>query len=182
MLLNAVILGNEAAFEELYALTRSGVYRKLFRVLRDQFDSEEVLQEVYATIWLKSKQFKPCRGNVAGWINAIARNLALDLIRLRKRQSLPAFKLFHETGGSDCEIVCLGLQPLNNMIANERLNAVRACLKSLPLGPQECVALAFFEGLSHSQIANRVGIPLGTVKTWISRSYDHLRPMLGAHR
>jgi RNA polymerase sigma-70 factor, ECF subfamily len=180
-LVQSVMIGSESAFRELYVQTKGRVYSKTYRMLGNRSDTDEVLQDVYSKIWLRSHQFESCKGGVAGWIQGIARNEALNRLRLRKRLSLLAAEPF-ATESSEDEIVCPTLQPLDAVLRNERAIAVRSGLLNLPLAQRECLTLAFFDELSQSQIASRVGIPLGTVKTWISRSYGSLRPMLEAHR
>lgn len=182
LLLQSVMHGSTAAFEELYLQTKVGVYSHIFRVLRNRSDSEEVLQEVYARIWLRSRQFEPSKGGVVGWINGIARNLSLDLLRVRKGRPQSALEFASGPEASLDAMVCPALQPLDSVILRQRENAVRGSLQHLPPGARECVMLAFYEDLSHSQIASQVGIPLGTVKSWVSRSYGGLRPLLEEHR
>ncbi len=181
-LLQLVMDGSASAFEEIYRLTRGNVYSKIFQILRNSSDSEDILQEVYARIWLRSLQFDPCKGGVVSWINGIARHLALDLLRLRKRQPLVSTEMPCEFDNTLDEIVCPDCQPLDNVIRRQRANAVRGSLEHLPAGARECLTLAFFEDLSHTEIASKIGIPLGTVKTWVSRSYGSLRPFLKEHR
>lgn len=180
-LLQSVRDGSATAFEEIYRLTRGSVYSQIFGMLRNSSDSEEVVQEVYARIWLRSLQFDPCKGGVASWINGIARNLALDLLRLRKRKPLLSPEIPHEFDDELDDIVCPDLQPLENVIRRQRANAVRGSLECLPVGARECVTLSFYEDMSHAEIASKLGIPIGTVKTWVSRSYGGLRPLLKEH-
>jgi RNA polymerase sigma-70 factor, ECF subfamily len=182
MLLQSVTNGNAAAFEELYLHTKFGIYNRIFRLLKNPSDSEEVLQEVFSRVWIRSQQFEPCKGGVEGWIISIARNLTLDRLRLRKRQPLLPIEMHYESDGTLDEIVCPALRPLDELIRRQRADAVRKGLRRLSIGPRECVTLAFYEELSHSQIAIRTGIPLGTVKSWVSRSYGDLRPILDQHR
>lgn len=182
MMLKSVMQGNVSAFEELYLQTKVGVYKKLFRILRNSSDAEEVLQDVYARVWVRAWQFEPCKGGVPGWINGIARNLALDLLRLKIRQPQFSFDQAYEPDSEVDEVTCSALLPLDFVILRQRENAVRGSLQNLEAGPRECLMLAFYEDLSHSQIASQVGIPLGTVKSWVSRSYGGLRPILADHR
>lgn len=180
-LLQLVMEGSTSAFNELYLRTKVGVYNKILRLLRNRSDAEEVLQEVYVRVWLRALQFEPCKGGVPGWINGIARNLALDLLRSKVRQPQFALELAYESDLELDEPICPALQPLDFAIRSQRAHAVLGSLQQLPAGPRECITLAFYEDLSHSQIASQVGIPLGTVKSWVTRSYGGLRPFLEDH-
>jgi RNA polymerase sigma-70 factor, ECF subfamily len=183
-LMRAVMLGSEPAFIELYRGTYLGVYHKVLRILRNRVDAEDVVQDVYVKVWLRSQQFKPCKGGVKGWINAIARNLTLDLLRIRKRTPETIIEQpFDDDYSNDRhEIICSAKQPLESAICLERQTAVRNSLQKLSVGQRDCLKLASYEDLSQSQIAVHLGIPLGTVKTWVSRSYISLRPILKEYR
>jgi RNA polymerase sigma factor (sigma-70 family) len=180
-LMQEVKLGSEPAFLELYRLTRSGVYSKVFRILENRSDAEDVVQDVYLKVWIKSQQFDFCKGGVKGWINAIARNLSLDFLRLEKTLPQLALAMPYDWHNDQDEIICSAMQPLESVISIQRAKAVHESLQKLSQAQLSCLTLACFEDLSHSQIATHLGLPLGTVKTWVSRSYVSLRPMLKEH-
>ncbi len=181
-LLHSASRGCESDFSELYRKTRVSIYYNVLRVLKNASDSEDVLQDTYVTVWARAQQFDPCKGSAKGWINAIARNKALDMLRLKKRMPELLLEQVSETQQEAKELVCSAAQPQESIIKNELASALRLCLQQLPLKQRDCLESVFFEELSHSQVAARFGLPLGTVKTWVSRSYVSLKPMLRAHR
>jgi RNA polymerase sigma-70 factor, ECF subfamily len=179
--IQSVTNGDKRAFLALYQHTNRGVYYKVLRVLCNQSDAEDVLQETYSKVWSQSLKFESSKGCVKGWINAIAFNLSLDLLRLKNRNPVSFVETVAALHHNGEETICPSPQPLELTISGERAGAVRNCLKFLSPAQRECLNLAFFEDLSHAQIASRLGMPLGTVKTSISRAYLCLRPKLSRH-
>jgi RNA polymerase sigma-70 factor, ECF subfamily len=182
LLVQAVVSKNEPAFLELYRTTNRSVFYKILRIVRNRSDAEEILQEVYARVWYKSKLFQVDKGCARAWINAIARNCALDLVRLQKATPQPAAEMPADVINDYSEIACTAPQPLENAIRHEQELLVREGLRKLSIQQRDCLTLAFYEDLSHSQIAIRLGVPLGTVKTWIARSYILLQPTFQEYR
>ncbi len=148
--------GDESAMAQLYDRYSSIVYAVALRVLGDTGAAEDVLQDVFLQLWRRPSQFDSTRGQMAAWLSVIARNRAID--RLRQR-----------TPDTDLEDVVLSVQPdLEGEAERSRvMQKVRGVLASMPVPQRSALEMAYFEGLTHSEIASRTGEPLGTVKTRI---------------
>ena len=145
------------------------VYSVAFRVLRDSGQAEDVLQEVFLQLWRKPAAFVQNRGSLGAWLVVIARNRAIDVLRRRKPSS-------------SVEDVVLA-SPVNVADEAERntvMQKVRGVIANLPEEQRKTLQLAYFEGLSHTEIASRTGDPLGTVKTRIRQALITLRKALEA--
>lgn len=182
-LLRRVAGGDRTAFASLYDATSSAVYGLLVGMLHTPAVAEEVAQEVYVEVWRKAASFDPERGSAETWIFLLARSRALDRIRSdrsyagavdRVSSSMSAADLMGENRDDPAEAASL----------SERRRLVRGALREMPEEQCSAVMLSFFGGLSHSEIAEREQIPLGTVKSRIraglAKVEDHLRPLLGS--
>jgi RNA polymerase sigma-70 factor (ECF subfamily) len=163
-LLARVQAGDERAMASLYDRYSRVVYSVALRVLRDPAASEDVLQEVFMQIWRNPSSFIAARGSLGGWLSIIARNRSIDTIR-RKRPSV------------DVDDVALA-SPFNLADEAERntlMERARAIIVQLPREQRKTLEMAFFDGLTHSEIAEITGDPLGTVKTRIRSALLTLR-------
>jgi RNA polymerase sigma-70 factor, ECF subfamily len=164
---------DESALAELYDRHARLIYSLALRILRDQGDAEDVVQEVFAQVWDQAGRYDQARGNVAGWLVMLARSRAID--RLRRRQSRP------ETPNVEPDALEIpDATPLadDQLLASSRAVAVRAAMDGLPLLQRIAIELAFYEGLTHVEIAERLEQPLGTVKTRIRQGLLALRGRL----
>jgi RNA polymerase sigma-70 factor, ECF subfamily len=155
---------DQKAMAALFDRYGSLVYSIAMRVLRDPSSAEDVMQEVFIRIWENPEAFISGRGSLAGWLAVVTRNRAVDVLRRRR------------PGDSIDEVVL----PTNTNLASEAernimMQKVHLVLGRLPAEQQRSLELAFFEGLSHSEIAARTGTPLGTVKTRIRSALNNLR-------
>jgi RNA polymerase sigma-70 factor, ECF subfamily len=156
--------GDEHALRELYDALAPWVLGLAYRIVRDQDEAEEVVEDVFVRVWRNVHKHDPRRGPLVPWILSIARNRALDVLRRRQRwwrkaehwEQAQAAEGASEGTPAPHEASVPGW-PLHREVHN--------ALASLPEELQRVVTLAYFEGLSHSQIARRLGQPLGTVKT-----------------
>lgn len=170
-LLSRVAGRDKAAFAELFQRYAVRVKAFMMRAGTPAEDADEIAQEVLVTVWRKAHQFDPEKAAVATWIFAIARNRRIDMIRRRARpEPDPEDPLFHP------EPEPTGLQTVS---AQQLAARVREGLRHLPEDQREVLRAAFYDGLSHAEIAAHLNLPLGTVKSRIRLSFKSLRAALG---
>lgn len=166
-------LGDRAAFERLYEATCSRLFAVVLRIQRDRGLAEELLQEVYVTVWHSAGGFDAARSQPLTWLTAIARNRAIDsLRRAAVRPPSPAEELDADALPDDRP----GPAELLQRALDRRLLGL--CLEQLAPPQRQSIALAFYDGLSHAEIALHLREPLGTVKAWLRRSLQALRSCL----
>jgi RNA polymerase sigma-70 factor (ECF subfamily) len=171
-LLPAVASGNVSAFEELYDRYASTVYGLLLRILSNADDAQEVLQETFVKAWTSAKMFDAVRGSEVAWLISIARSRGIDRLRSRKvrlereEEAGREISFLDRTTGAD------------TAIQSEERRAVRDALGELPAAQRVALELAYFGGLSQSEIAARLGEPLGTIKTRTQLGIRKLRERL----
>ncbi len=168
-LLDRVRRGDEQSMATLYDRFSKVVYSVALRVLRDPAAAEDVLQDVFLGLWRRPETFVSARGSLGGWLAVVARNRAIDTLR-RKRPS------------EQVEEVYLA-SPFNLADEAERntlMQRVRAIIMHLPLEQKKTLEMAYFDGLTHTEIAEITGDPLGTVKTRIRTALLTLRKEMEA--
>ena len=156
--------GDQSALAELYDRYSSVVYAVALRVLGDTGAAEDVLQEIFLQLWRNPGAFDSARGNLGAWLAVIARNRSIDALRRRKPET-------------DIEDVIVSVAPDLAAEADRSRAAqkVREVLGTMP-GPQRsALEMAYFEGMSHSEIAVKTGEPLGTIKTRIRNGLISMR-------
>ena len=160
--------GDERALSELYDRYSRPVYTTGLRLLGDAQLAEEVVQDAFTSVWQKAASFDPERASFSTWLYRIARNRAVDLVR-RRRVRPPA------AAEDPLRPAIGGPQP------EEQINGwdVARALSQIPQQHREVLVLSYFEGLSQTEMAERMGQPLGTVKTWVRTALKHLRDELG---
>lgn len=165
--------GDQQAFADFYDLTNARVHGLVVRVLRDVAQAEEVTQEVYLQVWRGSDTFDPGRGSAVAWLLTLAHRRAIDRVRSAQAQSDRdhAYESRHDRPVPDptAEVVQERLQG----------SAVRSAVTELGPPHQEALELAYFEGLTHREVSERLGVPLGTVKTRIRDGLRKLRDQMG---
>lgn len=182
LLLHAVTQRCTVSFKRLYVLTSPRLYAIVLTINRDRVDSEDVLQEVYLKVWNHCSQFDAQKGVATAWLAGIAHHSALDSLRRRRARPDSHRAVAPDAVDAYDGLPCAAATPLDNAILNQGSRAVQASLQALPDLHRQSLALAFFEGLSHAEIAGRLQQPVGTVKSWVRRSLLSLRPALRAHR
>ena len=179
-LLARVAQGDQGALAEFYDATVRYVFGLVLKILRDHASAEEVALDVYVQVWKQADRYSPERGSPSSWLLNMARSRAIDRLRSKGgRQREREGSL--EAGG---EVPDRALTPEQSSVASERRLAVQAAMGALQAPQREAIELAYFSGFSHSQIAERLGQPLGTVKTRIRlgmlRLRESLQPQIGA--
>lgn len=163
---------DRSAFASLFDYFGPRLNAYLARLGTDSGTAEELTQEVMVTLWRKAELFDRTKSSVSTWLYRIARNRRIDSVRRDKADRLdPAEPLLLPSGEPELDDV---------VSASRREELVRGALGALPLEQLELVKLAFFEGLSHSEIAERTHLPLGTVKSRIRLAFTRLRRVLEA--
>jgi RNA polymerase sigma-70 factor, ECF subfamily len=167
VLVKASRSGDEGAMAALYDRYSSIVYSVALRVLQDTGAAEDVLQDIFMQLWRNPGAFDSSRGNMAAWLAVIARNRAIDALRRRRPEN-------------DIEDVVVSVE---NDLASEAdrsrtMHKVRGALQAMPAPQRSALEMAYFEGLTHSEIAGKTGEPLGTIKTRIRTGLLALRKVL----
>lgn len=174
-LMRRLLQRDVSAFEEIYDRHSRMVYALVYRILRQAGSAEEVVQEVFLQVWRHAGQFDMERGAFQPWLLAMARNRALDQLRLKserqRRREEQSDELPPQISLPDYE------KQLDDKRQAER---VRALMGELNPRQKQAIELAYFEGLSHSEIASTLKEPLGTVKSWIRNGLMRLKEGLQA--
>jgi len=170
-LLRAVSRGDESALAALYDRYRLILFGLILRILHDRQEAEDVLQEAFLQVWRRANDFDPVRGRAFTWLVTIARSRALD--RLRSLGSRSRFVEADEQVAND-EVI----DTAYDLVKAEEGEIVRRALGQLPDEQRRTLLLAYFEGLTQAEIAERLGDPLGTVKTRMRSGLIKLRELL----
>lgn len=166
--------GDETALSALFERHGSAVYGLARKVVSDAQLAEEVLQDAFLRVAREAHAYRPSTAGVLPWLLRIARNAAIDVLRKRKRD--------RKARGDDMlEAVADARVPdaLDGVGLEEFAVEVKQALATLPEGPRKAVDLAYYSGLTQSEIAQKLGIPLGTAKTWVRTGLNSLRDKLG---
>lgn len=170
--LAAIAARDEQALRRFFDLTCGKVFGLLLRTLGDHAAAEDVLQEVYLTVWLKASTFDETRASPITWLVTIARNRAIDRRRSMARQDSHV-----DLDGVD--IADVSTPPHSVLEGADRASRLQPCLATLDEVSREAIRSAFFDGLTYEQLAVRHGVPLGTMKSRIRRGLMRLRTCLG---
>jgi len=171
-LIAAVAKGDEVAFERLYTATRAKLFGVVMRILRRQDLAEEVIQECYVKIWSNAGQFNPAVASPITWMVSIARNRAIDLVRKRTEASI-------EEEPQAMDVAADSPDPLARREMSDDLKRLLGCVGKLEPERQRLVLLAYYNGWSREQLAEKFNTPVNTVKTWLRRSMLEIRDCLG---
>jgi RNA polymerase sigma-70 factor (ECF subfamily) len=169
-LLARVVNKDESALAALYDRYSGLVYAEASRILRDKGAAEEILQDIFYQVWRTADKFDPQRGSLPGWLLVVARNRAIS--KLRRRSTSGDDELNENAVACTFNLESAASQ-------NQLLGRVRGAMESLPEGQREAIELAYFEGMTHSEIASKTGEALGTVKTRIRSALEVLRRAVG---
>ena len=161
--------GDRDAVAELYDRHAARVMGLAIRIVRNSSDAEDVVQEVFSQAWRTAPNYQPARGTVAGWLLMMARTRAID--RLRSRQTRRDSGDAPDLDGLPADVAPVSEQ----LIASQQAARVREAMMTLPVEQRTALELAYFEGLTQTEIAERTQTPLGTVKTRIRTALTSLR-------
>ncbi|MEO8584883.1 MAG: sigma-70 family RNA polymerase sigma factor [Acidobacteriota bacterium] len=167
--------GDPAALSELYDQSSRFVYGICMKVLRNPADAEEVTLDVFTQAWRQADRFDADRGEPLAWLLMLARSRAIDRLR-----SLGGTRRHEEDLEQARGLASTGADPETSSSLAQRASTVRAALLGLPAEQREVIELAYFEGLTHTEIAAKLAQPLGTAKSRIRLGLQHLKQALGS--
>ncbi len=166
--------GERAALEDVYRATSAKLFGICYRILGDEKEAEDALQDVYLTLWRRADRFDPARASPISWLATFARNRAIDRLRSGKarRSAVPESEAAPIADASPLAEAML--------IDAEREARVHGCLDTLDETPRDAIRTAFFEGRTYAELAENMGVPLGTMKSWIRRGLAKLKACMEA--
>lgn len=171
-LINRVAIGDRNAFSTLYQVTSPRLFAICLKILRNRHDAEEALQEVYIKVWQRAKSFATSAGAASAWIATIARNHSIDIMRARK----PVADDLDETFDLTDDTIA---SPEQRAVLTDEGRRIDNCMRELETTQAQAVRRAYVEGLSYLELAEDLGVPLNTVRTWLRRSLLKLRECMG---
>lgn len=181
-LLSRTALGDRAAFDQLYRDTSAHLLGVILRIQKDRAQAEDVLQEVYVNVWRSAQSFNPALSQARTWLNSVARNRAIDSLRRRQSepQTVSRFQAGPDEDDTDMlqDIAADTPGPLELLEQASNARALTDCMRGLSGEQQHSLALAYYQGLTHAEVAEQMGQPLGTVKSWVRRGLQGLKNCL----
>ncbi len=179
LLVQRVVEGDLRAFELLYDRYARPVFSLAFRMLGDPGEAEELLQETFVRLWQQAGRYDARRGSFGSWLMSIAHNLAVDALRQRSRR--PQRADFVDLATLPLQDIDERATALEAAEVSELRDRVRRALAQLPEPQRQAIELAYFAGLTHSEIAAVLGEPIGTIKTRLRLAMQKLQVLLRDH-
>jgi RNA polymerase sigma-70 factor (ECF subfamily) len=174
-LMDRILQRDSSALEALYDRYGGPVYSLVLRISQQPASAEEIVQDVFLQLWRSAERFEISRGPLEPWLFTMARNRALDFLRLKREKQ----RRREDSVDSDVPFSAVARPDLEGDIdRSRRAEKVRALMSSLPSAQRRAIELAYFEGMSHSEISAAMGEALGTVKSWIRGGLLRLRESL----
>ncbi|MCC7281039.1 MAG: sigma-70 family RNA polymerase sigma factor [Acetobacteraceae bacterium] len=164
--------GDQSALRRLYVAESARLFGIALTILRERSAAQDALQDAFVAIWQRARQFDPARGAARTWLAAIVRHRALDIARSRGRETLSDDPALGDELVTD--------DPVDRIAAAADGARLHQCLKGLEEKNRRSIVLAFVDGFSHAQVAEKLDLPLGTVKAWIRRGLLSLRACMEA--
>ncbi|MBX3610450.1 MAG: sigma-70 family RNA polymerase sigma factor [Hydrogenophaga sp.] len=178
-LLARVALRDAKAFEALYHQVASRLLAVAMRVTQERAMAEDVLQEVFTAIWHRTATAAPGQHRTLAWLCVVTRHRAIDLLRQRKPEEPLHWR--SDSGEEQThDVAADGGSPLDQLLSHADDAQLTRCMGTLETEPRQALLLAFYEGLTHNEIAQRMARPLGTVKAWTRRSLMRLKGCMEA--
>ena len=172
-LMERILQREPRALEILYDRYSRPVYSLVLRISQQSAAAEEIVQDVFLQIWRNADRYQVSRGPLAPWLFTLARNRALDFLRLKREKQRRVEDSFD--GDPPASAQQAAYEPEREIDQARRAEQVRGLMATLPESQRRAIEMAFFDGLSHSEIASALGEPLGTVKSWIRGGLLRLR-------
>jgi RNA polymerase sigma-70 factor (ECF subfamily) len=172
LLVERMAQGNHSAFSDLYNQSSGILYALALRMVRNPQDAEETLHDAYWRAWRYAHAYSEQRGSVLAWLVLMTRSSAIDRLRATKRHNAA------QSLDTCFDAESPGVSPENEVSGNQRANRIQAALRHLPVEQSQAIELAFFGGLTHSELAEQLGVPLGTIKTRIRTGLIRMRTSL----
>jgi RNA polymerase sigma-70 factor (ECF subfamily) len=177
-LLARTALADQRAFAELYRRTSSHLYGVAIRIVRETSLAEDILQEAYVNVWHHAGSYLVAKSQPLTWLTAVVRNRCLDHVRKRELDTVAITRTDDDGDEQTLDLPSGEPSPAELLLAGADAQSVRDCVDALDGGPKQAIALAFFQGLSHSELAEHLRQPLGTVKSWVRRGLEKLKTCL----
>ena len=164
---------DQIAFKQLYQQTSPKLYSQALRLMQKPQLAEDVLQESFIKIWQKADTYNSKKGKAFTWMANVTRNKAID--KLRSLKLRPKEVDFPYEG---LDFTSTDLEPDRQEDLSQEIQQLRECLKRLPPSQRECILLSYYYGYTHPELSEKLNKPIGTVKAWIRRGVETLRPCL----
>jgi len=174
-LLARVALGDRTAFRRLYDATAPSLFGVALRIVKQRDRAEEVLQDAFVNAWNRAAGYQAALSQPMTWLTAIVRNRALDELRSARQN---ADSMDDQEGEGVAAIEDTQPGPLGLLEQAADALAIRDCLDAIEGSQRQCLALVYYHGYSHSEVAAHVGSPIGSVKVWLRRGLDKLKRCL----
>lgn len=179
ILLMRVALGDRSSFAQLYADTRRELFAVAYRVLGTRETAEEALQDAFVNIWHHAANYRVAASQPMTWMTSIVRNRALDLLRSEgKHRQRAVSTSAYDADEPALQIAAPEPEPPELFAQAIESLGIRRCMEELDPAQRQALSLAYYRGLSHSEIAEAMDAPMGTVKSWVRRGLDRLKHCL----
>jgi RNA polymerase sigma-70 factor, ECF subfamily len=185
--LSRVALGDREAFATVYQATSARLFGVILRIQPDRAQAEDILQDVFINIWRAAGGFEAARSQPMTWLTSIARHRAIDSRRRQKTEVATVSTQLYSDDGDEPQdlldkVASAEPGPLELLHQAAQAREVTHCMAQLSAEQQQCLALAYYQGLSHSELASHLAQPLGTVKSWVRRALAALKDCLSRPR
>ncbi|HSP57743.1 MAG TPA: sigma-70 family RNA polymerase sigma factor [Halomonas sp.] len=163
--------GDNKALERLYRASSAHLYAQLLRILRDESAAQDCLQQVFIRIWNAAGQYDASRAKPMTWLSTLTRNVGIDWLRRQKPQDATDSEPLLETLTGEHD-------PEADSMSGQHADHLRDCLDTLSPPQRQALEMVYFQGLTHSELADTLTQPLGSVKSWIRRGLERLKTCL----
>lgn len=181
VLLKLTGVGDEKAFARLYQLTSAHLLGVAHRILGRQQVAEDAVQDAFVSVWKRAAQYDPRISQPMTWLMSIVRNQAIDVVRAEKRRAeVSNESAFTSDDGDEINVItestgATSVSQLEQLSSAVEAMQIKDCIGTLDAPCRQSVALAYYRGLSHTEVAAHMNVPLGTIKTWIRRGLEQLK-------